>query len=123
MAGGNLQRMADRVAELLASRLKLRGEDLDDKLRRGGRLLPRRVRLSAEELAVAAAAARNPRMLVRVDQARAARAYDICLRHLQPMGGSARRRAYLLTILTSAGYAVVLTAALVVAVIAWRGLV
>ena len=38
-----MQQMADRVAELMEARLRVKGEGLTAKLKRGGRFLPRRV--------------------------------------------------------------------------------
>jgi len=50
-----IQQMADRVAQLLEEKLSLGGRDLAAKLRRGKRLLPRKVRDAADALAVAIA--------------------------------------------------------------------
>ncbi|MFN4155391.1 MAG: hypothetical protein ACK4HF_12125 [Paracoccaceae bacterium] len=82
MSAITIQQMADRVAGLMEERLGIRGNGLSEKLRRGGRLLPRGVRAAARELADLAEKAQNPKLLVQIDQSRVATCYDICLRHL-----------------------------------------
>jgi hypothetical protein len=122
MGAATIQQMADRVAALLDERLGLHGGGLADRLRRGGRLLPRPVRAAAARLAEAAEMARNPRLLMQVDEARVAQDYDLCVRHLGAVDVAGRRRGVLLGIATS-----ILTSLLVVALAAlgfayWRGL-
>ncbi len=96
MGSASIEQMAERVAELMADRLGISGRTLGDKLKRGGRKLPRRVRKEAEALARAATEAAHPVLSQRVDAARAARAYDACMRHLSPIGAGARWRNRLL---------------------------
>jgi hypothetical protein len=121
MTGVPLQQMADRVAGLMEERLRVRGQGLAEKLRKGGRLLPRKVRASAEVLATAAQMAQNPKLLMQVDQQQAAAAYDVCLRHL----GKAARRGRadgLVSVVASIAVSVLVVALLVVGVLYWRGL-
>lgn len=82
MSAVTLQQMADRVAGMMEERLRIRGKDLKTKLRRGGRLLPRKVRHAAEALADAAERGQNPKLLVQVDMGKVAQDYDICVHHL-----------------------------------------
>ncbi|AMY70679.1 hypothetical protein [Frigidibacter mobilis] len=121
MGGASVQQMADRVAGLMEERLRIRGAGLAAKLRRGGRALPRRIRAEAELLAAAAEKARVPKLLVQMDHERVAAAYDACLRYLAPLGRGARLRGYLLDLAAAAGFALVVTAALVLGVLVWRG--
>lgn len=94
MSAITIQQMADRVAGLMEERLGIRGKGLSEKLRRGGRQLPRAVRAQARELADFAEKAKNPKLLVQIDQARVAACYDSCLRHLSGQrAGSASLRA------------------------------
>ncbi|WP_135429548.1 hypothetical protein [Pseudotabrizicola sediminis] len=94
MSAVTIQQMADRVAGLMEERLGVRGTGLSEKLRRGGRLLPRSVRAQAQELAVLAEKAQNPKLLGQIDPARVASCYDSCLRHLSAQrAGSAALRA------------------------------
>lgn len=93
MSAITIQQMADRVAGLMEQRLGIRGNGLAEKLRRGGRGLPRGVRAAATELADLAERAQNPKLLVQIDQSRVAACYDICLRHLSAQrAGSAALR-------------------------------
>ncbi|MDO8882042.1 MAG: hypothetical protein U0934_11860 [Pseudotabrizicola sp.] len=93
MSAVTIQQMADRIAGLMEERLGVRGKGLSEKLRRGGRLLPRSVRAQAKELADLAEKSKNPKLLVQIDQARVATCYDTCLRHLTSLRyGSARLR-------------------------------
>lgn len=94
MSAITIQQMADRVAGLMEERLGVRGNGLSDKLRRGGRLLPRGVRGQAQELANLAEKAQNPKLLVQIDPGRVAACYDGCLRYLSAQrSGSAGLRA------------------------------
>ncbi|MFN0116529.1 MAG: hypothetical protein ACKVPY_17805 [Paracoccaceae bacterium] len=121
MAGASIQQMAERVAQLMEERLRVRGRSLDDKLRRGGRALPKRVLREAWYLAEAADRARVPKLLLQLDHARIAEAYDICVRYLKPLGAGARRWNAVLNFATSLAAIVLVTAVLVLTVLVWRG--
>ncbi len=77
-----VQQMADRVADLMEERLRVRGVGLSTKLRKGKRHLPRKVSLAASALADAAEKAQNPKLFVQIDQNKVAEDYDICVRYL-----------------------------------------
>lgn len=117
----SIDEMAARVAELLEERLNIGGRTLADKLRRGGRRLPRRIRREADFLAQAASQAKVPRLLVQVDPARTAHAYDACLRYLKPIGAGARRRALGMQILTGIGAGIFATGLLLLLALLWLG--
>ena len=121
MSGITVQQMADRVSELMEDRLQVRGGTLGGQLRRGGRLLPRRVRTKARYLAEAAERAKVPKLLLQIDHSRVADAYDTCVRHLKRLGAGARRRAGLLNSATTLAVTVFVTGALVITVLALRG--
>lgn len=121
MGSVSVQQMADRVAALMEERLRMRGAGLAEKLRRGGRALPRRIRAEAELLAAAAEKAQVPKLLMQLDHERVAAAYDACVRYLHPLGRRARVRGYALDLAAASGFALVVTAALVVGVLVWRG--
>lgn len=82
MSAVAIQQMADRIAALMDERLRIRGGDLSRKLRKGGRLLPRKVRQAAQDLADAAERARNPKLLIQIDMEKVSADYDTCLHHL-----------------------------------------
>lgn len=117
----SIQQMADRVAELMDTRLRIRGRTLSDKLKRGGRHLPKRILLAAEALAEAERQAQIPQLQTRIDREATAQAYDICVRYLKPLGAGARRRAFLWSFAGSAAAVVLVTGALAMSVLLWQG--
>ncbi|WP_284324940.1 hypothetical protein [Cypionkella aquatica] len=123
MTGVPIQQMADRVAGLMEERLRVRGQGLAEKLRKGGRLLPRRVRTAAEVLQTGAVMAQNPKMWAQVDQAAVAQAYDTCVRHLGGVDHKDRRKGALIGVLGSIAFSVLVVAVLLGAVLYWRGFI
>lgn len=121
MSAISIRQMADRVAELMDQRLRVRGKSLSEKLRRGGRLLPRRVRTAARKLAEAAEAAQNPRLLVQLDMQEVARNYDLASRYLGDLGAGARRLAALLDWLARLAFILLVAGGMVIGVMYWRG--
>lgn len=122
MSAVAIQQMADRVAQLLEERLALRGRDLAAKLRRGGRLLPRRVREGAELLATTAEQAQNPKLLGQIDMGAVTDAYDACVRHLTTIDPAGRRRETIAGMVGFVGYGILFLIVAVFAVLVWRGL-
>ncbi len=123
MTGVPIQQMADRVAALMEQRLRARGAGLGEKLRKGGRLLPRRVRAAAEVLHTGAVMAQNPKLWAQVDQQAVAQAYDTCVRHLNGLDGGDRRKGAVLGIAASIAFSVLVVAVLLLAVLHWRGFI
>ncbi|MGL4280358.1 MAG: hypothetical protein ACRCS0_08335 [Albidovulum sp.] len=121
MSATNLHQMAGRVAELFEERLNVGGKTLAEKLRRGGKRLPRKVRREAAYLAQAEEQARVPKLMVQIDHARTAHAYDACLRYLKPIGAAERRRSLAMQVITGIGAAIFVTGVLVLLVLLWRG--
>lgn len=123
MSAVTIQQMADRVAGLLEERLRIRGTGLSEKLRKGGRLLPRKVRAAAEYLAQAAALAQNPKLLMQIDNGAVAEAYDQCLRHLGGVDAGDRRRGLIVGVAASIAFSVLVVTLLLGAVLYWRGFI
>lgn len=121
MSAVSIQQMADRVADLLQSRLRLRGNGLSEKLQRGGRLLPRGVRKAAQALAVAAKQAENPRLMMQLDLEKVAADYDLCVRHLNGLGARDRRIGMMLDFGARLALIVLMVGGLLLAVLYWRG--
>ena len=117
----SVQQMADRVAELMESRLRVRGQTLADKLKSGRRHLPKRILLAAEALAEADRQAQIPHLQTRIDREAAAQAYDICVRYLKPLGAGARRSTFLWGLAGSVAGAVLISGSMVVTLLFWRG--
>jgi len=120
MSAVTIQQMADRVAQLMEERVSVRGRDLSAKLRKVGRLLPRRVRAAAGRLAVAAQQAQNPKLLGQIEMGDVSEAYDLCVRHLMTVDPTRSRRDYYADVLGSVGYGILVAALLVVGFLAWR---
>jgi hypothetical protein len=123
MSAVTVQQMADRVAALMEERLGIRGTGLSEKLRKGGRRLPRRVRREAEYLAEVAILAQNPKVQMLLDDDRIAAAYDVCLRHLRGVSGTDRIIGTILSVTGSIAVALLAAAALFVGLLVWRGFV
>jgi hypothetical protein len=121
MSAVTIQQMAERVTSLMEERLRIKGTGLREKLRKGGRLLPRRVRAAAERLADAAEKSKNPKLLLQVDEAAVAAAYDICSKHLTKIDASYRRITGILGTASSMVISIVVVVLIVVAVLYWRG--
>jgi hypothetical protein len=123
MSAVTITQMADRVSTLVEQRLGVRGRSLEDKLRRAGRRLPKAVREAATYLADAAEMAKSPKLLVRVDEAEVARAYDICLRHLNKLNRGERQKTALVGVAASVAFALLVVTVMVITLLYWRGLV
>jgi hypothetical protein len=121
MSAVAIQQMADRVAQLLEERLSLGGRDLDAKLQRGARMLPRRVRDGAELLAASAEKAKNPKLLGQIDMGAVTDAYDACVRHLMTVDPSGRRKDAWAGAIGFIGYGLVFLTIAIIAVLVWRG--
>ena len=123
MSAITIQQMADRVAGLMEERLRVRGAGLTQKLRKGGRLLPRKVRTQAAFLAQAAALAQNPKLMMQLDQAAVAQAYDTCVKHLGRVNAWERRKSAVVGMVASMAASVLVLGALLLAVLRWRGFI
>lgn len=115
-----VQSMADEVAALMEDRLRIGGRGLGEKLHRGGRLLPRRIRHEAELLAQAALAVQNPRLVPLQDMERLRRAHDTCVAHLRPIGLWGRRWHRIADLAAFAAFILLLAGAAVLALAIWR---
>ena len=121
MGAASIQQMADRVAGLMEERLKIGGQGLAAKVKKGGRMMPRKVRDAGQRLAQAAMMAQNPKLLMQVDEERVAEDYDTCLKHLSGINVWARRKGGLLNMATSILGSLLIVGGLLVAVLYWRG--
>jgi hypothetical protein len=120
MSERTVEEMAEEVSALMGRRLGLRSGRLDEKLRRSGRLLPRKVRREVAYLARAADLARIPKLRAQLDSGRLHRAHAACIAHLKPLGSAERRKKIALDIATSAAVAVFVVVVLVVVYFGWH---
>lgn len=122
MGAASVQQMADRVADLMQERLGVKGATLAEKVKRGGRKLPRKVRDEAEYLSLAAAQAVNPKLYLRLDHERIAQAYDICVKHLVGVRRWERRQEAFMRVFGRIALILVTVLALALGVMLWQGL-
>ncbi|MDP1669962.1 hypothetical protein [Phaeovulum sp.] len=115
-----LHQMSERVAQLMEERLKARGTGLRAKLAHRGRALPRKLRAEAELLVEAEARSVSPKLARQIDMERVSLAYDALVRHLKPIGASARRATLAVNLAATVVFVLVVTAAAVLAVMVWR---
>ncbi|WP_189410374.1 hypothetical protein [Neogemmobacter tilapiae] len=113
--------MADRLAEALASKLRLKGASLGEKLRRGQRLLPRKVREAAALIDRAAALEGHPKLAVQIDDAKVQAAYDLCMKHLKAVNPWEKRKDLLISTGLAVVGALVVTALVTGSLLGWRG--
>ena len=123
MSAITVQQMADRVAQLMEARLRIRGNGLAEKLRHARGMMPRRVQAEAAILAKYAALAQNPKMLPQVDQHRVAEAYDTCVQHLNGVGQIERVRSMALGIASSILFRMLVVGGLLLWFLIWKGYV
>jgi hypothetical protein len=123
MTGVPIQQMADRVAGLMEERLHIPGPDLTEKLRRGGKRLPRKIRAAATVVAEAAVTAQNPKFLMQIDQEAVAKAYDTSVRYLGKLNAKERRIGALLDFGASVAFSLLVVAVVLFAVLRWRGFI
>lgn len=123
MSSVAIQQMADRVAQLLEERLGIKATDLASGLRKGGRALPRRVRESAELLAVSAAKAKHPKLLGQIDMGAVTAAYDACVRHLIAIDPAGRRNDTFSGMVRFVGGGILVLTIGIIAVLVWRGFI
>ena len=121
MSAVTIHQMADRVAQLLEERLGLGGRDLSAKLKRAGRMLPKKVRDSGKVLAAAAHKAQNPKLLGQIDMGDVTEAYDVCVKHLIAIDPVGRRRDLFAGMVGSVGFGVLVLLVALFGFLAWRG--
>jgi len=118
----DLRLRTDKLAELMEERLGTRGGGFATKVRRAGRRLPRHLRVEARYLVHARDMEDNPRLARQIDQPRVDRACAALERWLDGLDPKARRRNLLLDWLAANAFNLLMIAALVAAILAWRGL-
>jgi len=122
MAEPTLQQMTAEIAELMRGRLGVRrGTGLEAKLRRAGRLLPRKVRRAAWALAEAERRAAHPKLMRQVDMAAMKAAHARVKAHLETIDPADRRWGTLLGILAPLAFNLLAIFAALVAWLSWSG--
>ncbi|QDC09074.1 hypothetical protein FHY55_07385 [Oceanicola sp. D3] len=95
-----VKQVADGLAQMMAERLGIRrGETLAEKLRKGGRLMPKKVRREAAYIAETATRIEVPKFAFQYDAARVAKAEKVVRRFLEEVDPADRRKGVVLGIL------------------------
>jgi len=113
---------AAHISALLKDRLGVRGRDLESRLRRAGRLLPRDVRRDAQTLIDAVRLQANPKLARMVDEASVQRAFDNSETYLQSVDVSKRRTDRVIGVLATIAFHILVVGAIFLAVAVWREL-
>lgn len=120
-----LQRMADEVAALMASRLggarRGRHPDLATMIRRRGRALPRRHRKAADLLARSVAQASAPRIARQMDLGPIRESHRQLVEYLRPLGSGRRLAEGATSIAASVAFGLLILGIAVIWVLVWRG--
>ncbi|MCO6381334.1 hypothetical protein [Oceanicola sp. 502str15] len=110
-----VKQVADGLAQMMGERLGIRrGETLADKLRRGRRLLPRKVRREAAFIAEAEARMEVPKFAFQYDAARVEKAEKVVRNFLETVDPVDRRKGIVLGILGWLAFNFLLVAGLVI---------
>jgi hypothetical protein len=115
--------LAAELSLLLERRLGVKGGGLDARVRRAGRLLPRKVRRAALEIAEAEKREASPRLARLNDPGRLAQCFAVAERHLRAVDPAARRARLILGILGAVAFGLLVLFAAVVTLLVQRGLV
>jgi len=115
------QQQAQEIADLIGARLGVPGQDLETKVKKAGRLLPRRIRRDAEKLAEAAAFAGHPKLARMVDPRAQRAAYRDCKKFLEQIDVSERVIRFTLGLVTANAFNFLAISAVLIAVLVWRG--
>jgi len=118
----DLEARARRLARLMEDRLDIGGNGFAAKLAKAGRRLPRHIRSEAEYLQQAIEMQDSPRLVRQIDHDRAERSFATVERYLLGVDAQAERTARALDWLAGNAFNLALVAALVAAIIVWRGL-
>ena len=114
---------AEAIRAELRARLGVSGRDLEQALRRAGRLLPRRVRARIAEIVAAQKLAGNPRLERRLDHRRLEQAHRDVSAHLEAIDRADLRRGRLLGLAGQAAFHLIVVAGVFVYWLWWRGYV
>lgn len=118
-----IDQLVEHVSSLLSERLGVRGRALEDRVRRAGRALPRDVRRAADELVSAEKMSRTPKMRLNLDQEQVNAAYMVCTDYLEVIDRRALRAEARMSMAATVIVQLATVAAMLLAVLRWRGFV
>lgn len=107
----------------LHEKLGLRGKTLAARLRRAGRMLPKRLRAEGQYLVEAERKLAHPRLATQVDAARVKKAFGALEEHLKSIDAADRRRSRLIHWLAGLVFNLLILGALVLIALRWQGVI
>lgn len=113
----------EALSDELHTRLGLRGRGLSARLGRAGRLLPRRLRRAGALIAEAERRMQHPGLARTVDHARLDAAFAEFDTYLKGIDPADRRKGRILGWLGAQVFNLLLAAALLIALLRWRGVI
>ena len=121
MSKASIESRNAALAQKIAEKLSVGGADLGGKMRRAGRRLPRRLRREGRYLVRAETLAGHPKLSMQIDPARIDAAYRDFDAHLDPIDPYDLWWGWALGVLAGLVFNLLLFAALLIALLAWRG--
>jgi hypothetical protein len=123
MQADKLDARAGALTEKIAEGLGIHGKSLEQSAAKAGRALPRRIRDRIGVIAEARTLRGNPKLERRIDEAQVERAYRDAALYLDGLDYKAQRRRAMLDTLSLIAFRLFVVLALVIVVLAWRGLI
>ncbi|MDF0601754.1 hypothetical protein P1J78_13495 [Psychromarinibacter sp. C21-152] len=121
MTAERLEARAASLAALIEKKLRVKGDGLEAKLRRGRRRMPAKVRREAERLVEAQRFADHPKLRMQVDAGALEASYARCARWLKGVDLKKRRREAALNLLTVNAFNLLAVGSGFVAYLVWAG--
>jgi len=119
----DIEQKAEDIFDALGRKLRLRGKTLAVRVKKAGRLLPRRLRRDLAYMSEALEVAGNPRLARQVDLKRIERTHRYALSWLRDVDPSAQARDLAWETAWRVSLAVLVVGGGLLAVLAWRGFV
>lgn len=118
----DLERKQAEVERLLEEKFGAGSGDLQARMRKVGRRVPKRVHLAARVIRDARMQAGHPKLRAFVDPRQVNRAFATLRSHLKAVDVADRRKGAVLGVLGGLSFNLLLALALLLAVLVWRGL-
>ncbi len=115
--------MSDHIAELIEERLGVRGQNLERKLHKAGRNLPRFVQREAAKIVHSTKVQGQPKLARTIDGKSVLRAYKTCEKHLCEIDPRDRKVGGAISFLATNAFNLLVIVGLTIAVMVWRDLI
>ena len=116
-----VQEQTLELKKLMRDKLGVRAGSFSVALRKAGRRLPRSMRRYGRELAIAEGLSEHPKLRNTLDKPRLDMAASRIREHLTGIDVSDRRKGYFLGVLGAIAFNILVIAAILMAILMWRG--